>query len=630
MTNSRILVFAVMMFLLLNITILIYTQIRISEFSQTPMADTAFASGVAELCINDPPYNLIVNCNLTIPWGYAYTCSNITANDNYPLTIFSYSSLFLTNNTLFSISNSGLINFSAPKSAIGNHVVRITVYDDSKCSNNMYSQDYNISIFDANHPPYLATMIPNASISNGTSVSYYLNDYFKDPDNDNLTYDYIQLASGLASVSLDNNSLVTIKASSCGDFKVFFIATDPYSLTATSNVVKYTISGCPLPQGSQNSGSGSGSGSDNYLCTSDWRCARWSNCNIGNKTTLECRDYNACDPNHYLEVLEKNCTYVPEIYQCEENWNCTDWNPCIKSIQSRSCLDQNSCGTNFTKPLELQNCSLITSCFNGIKDGNETGIDCGGVCAPCKNIEAPTTINSINTNVLIASGLTFGMIALFLYAFRKHLQKYFASFKKKTKTKQILIKDAQKERLLQQTYIIQTRLEEKKYSSVQSGIALFLRDYFKELLGVEHLTKDTLLKGLGNLKDKELAKQMFEFYSRLAPLEMHKADADYMELQELLDMMLQHIYLVSEFTEKDAIICIKERSFETDDGLERGYIKLSNIYIALQFSELGPAKKLYEELLKDYDALLVMEKRSIFNDIMLAYGMIRYLEDQEK
>ena len=273
---------------------------------------------------------------------------------------------------------------------------------------------------------------------------------------------------------------------------------------------------------------------------------------------------------------------------------------------------------------------MITSCFNGIKDGNETGIDCGGVCAPCKNIEAPTTINSINTNVLIASGLTFGMIALFLYAFRKHLQKYFASFKKKTKTKQILIKDAQKERLLQQTYIIQTRLEEKKYSSVQSGIALFLRDYFKELLGVEHLTKDTLLKGLGNLKDKELAKQMFEFYSRLAPLEMHKADADYMELQELLDMMLQHIYLVSEFTEKDAIICIKERSFETDDGLERGYIKLSNIYIALQFSELGPAKKLYEELLKDYDALLVMEKRSIFNDIMLAYGMIRYLEDQEK
>ena len=118
---------------------------------------------------------------MTIPWGYAYTCSNITANDNYPLTIFSYSSLFLTNNTLFSISNSGLINFSAPKSAIGNHVVRITVYDDSKCSNNMYSQDYNISIFDANHPPYLATMIPNASISNGTSVSYYLNDYFKGP-----------------------------------------------------------------------------------------------------------------------------------------------------------------------------------------------------------------------------------------------------------------------------------------------------------------------------------------------------------------------------------------------------------------------------------------------------------------
>ena len=246
-------------------------------------------------------------------------------------------------------------------------------------------------------------------------------------------------------------------------------------------------------------------------------------------------------------------------------------------------------------------------------------------------LRLPTNVPSpISTNVLIAGGLTLAMIGLFLYAFRKQLEKFFGTFKKKKKAKLILLKDAQKERLLQEIYILQSRLDEKNMVISYAGIGLFLRNYFKEVLGIEHLSKENLLKGLGNFKEKGLVKILFDFYSRLAPLEGHKGGENSIELQTILDMMLQHIYFVSEFTEKDAIVCVKERSLDTTDALDLGYLKLSNIYIALEFTELGAAKRLYTELLSLYDTMLVLEKQHIFYDILLVYYMIMYVDVQEQ
>ena len=349
MINSKMLGVIVIMFLVLNMGVFIYTQSTISNLTPSIIAGTAYASGTAAFCINQPPYGLINNCNFVIPWGFNYSCNSFAASDNNPNTVFSYSSIFPNNDTLFNISANGTINFNPPKSAIGNHTVRIFVYDNSPCIDNYYFQDYNVSIYHKNHPPYLASFIPDGVMLNGTNNNYYLNDFFKDPDNDNLTYLFVPLTAGIASVTIDNNSLVTIKGNSCGDFKVFFIATDPYNLTATSNLVKYSVLGCPAPPvGSSSGGSGGGGGGYNQLCTPNWRCGSWSDCSPTNKSTLECQDYSVCDPNDYMQFFEKNCTYVPEVYNCLENWNCTDWSPCINNTHSRSCLDLNSCGTNTT------------------------------------------------------------------------------------------------------------------------------------------------------------------------------------------------------------------------------------------------------------------------------------------
>ncbi len=43
--------------------------------------------------------------------------------------------------------------------------------------------------------------------------------------------------------------------------------------------------------------------------------------------------------------------------QCEETWICTNWTECLNSTQSRTCIDNNSCGTEESKPSETQECN---------------------------------------------------------------------------------------------------------------------------------------------------------------------------------------------------------------------------------------------------------------------------------
>lgn len=42
---------------------------------------------------------------------------------------------------------------------------------------------------------------------------------------------------------------------------------------------------------------------------------------------------------------------------CVENWTCTSWSSCSGGVQTRTCTDQNSCGTELNKPAESQSCS---------------------------------------------------------------------------------------------------------------------------------------------------------------------------------------------------------------------------------------------------------------------------------
>jgi hypothetical protein len=70
--------------------------------------------------------------------------------------------------------------------------------------------------------------------------------------------------------------------------------------------------------------------------------------------------------------------------KCTEQWICAEWGNCtIQNLKFRTCEDSNKCDTNENKPNETEACEYIGSCFDGIQNNGETGIDCGGLCLPC-------------------------------------------------------------------------------------------------------------------------------------------------------------------------------------------------------------------------------------------------------
>ncbi|MFH1802337.1 MAG: 6-bladed beta-propeller [archaeon] len=66
----------------------------------------------------------------------------------------------------------------------------------------------------------------------------------------------------------------------------------------------------------------------------------------------------------------------PSSPSCEENWTCTDWSECVDEIRSRVCTDENGCGAELDKPLEVLDC-LVGEGGEGEEDGGEGGADLG-------------------------------------------------------------------------------------------------------------------------------------------------------------------------------------------------------------------------------------------------------------
>ena len=57
----------------------------------------------------------------------------------------------------------------------------------------------------------------------------------------------------------------------------------------------------------------------------------------------------------FLENVEKRVALVYlqkiENLTCIENWNCSEWGPCVNNFKTRICVDLNLCGTNNLKPI---------------------------------------------------------------------------------------------------------------------------------------------------------------------------------------------------------------------------------------------------------------------------------------
>lgn len=88
-------------------------------------------------------------------------------------------------------------------------------------------------------------------------------------------------------------------------------------------------------------------------CVENWNCVSWSGCTEQSIQTRTCTDTNSCGTNNNKPSTTQSCTYTAT---CSEDWECTDWSSCASGQKTRTCTDANTCGTTENKPEEQQTC----------------------------------------------------------------------------------------------------------------------------------------------------------------------------------------------------------------------------------------------------------------------------------
>ncbi|MFH0840973.1 MAG: hypothetical protein V1865_03285, partial [bacterium] len=154
---------------------------------------TSITSGTTSICINHPPTITVIN-NESSRHGFLYT-QQITASD-----VESHSLIYSDNSSIFNISDSGLISFTALAEHIGNQTFLVTVADNvSGCPLN------TSGYFWLNINNTLPTVISVADQSVYSNSNFALQVNASDLDNDTLTY-------------FDNTSLFEINSSGAINF----------------------------------------------------------------------------------------------------------------------------------------------------------------------------------------------------------------------------------------------------------------------------------------------------------------------------------------------------------------------------------------------------------------------------
>ena len=244
-------------------------------------------------------------------------------------------------------------------------------------------QERNDTFTITNRPPYLFADFPNLTIQAGRSVSGFdLNDYFKDPDFDFLTF--TEVSPTVIDITITSLGIVTITPNPTiqGNYTIRFTADDSFD-TAQSNIITLTI--LPITFPPPQSGAGGGGGPTGA---------------------------------------------APPPDPCIPEWECSEWDACLPTgIQLRTCTDINNCATADDMPDIIRDCEYIGTCYDNIKNCHsglcEIGVDCGGPCEPCPvdlvededeipaEVDRPSPIDQIPEPVRRASyiGLIIALIA---------------------------------------------------------------------------------------------------------------------------------------------------------------------------------------------------------------------------
>lgn len=613
------------------------------------------ASGSVSICINNPAIINISDCPNNLTQGDVVSCL-ITASDEDNPTL-TFSSEFIGEPDLFSIRTWGLISFTANQSFVGNHTVNITVDDESECET--FSELYSFSVDNENDPPYLSTQIPNQELTEGEILNLFLTDFFTDPDGDVLSFSRTITTNLIVSIS---GNKVSITSAECGySENILFTAKDPYNLSADSNIVRVTVN-CVSDTGGTDTGSGGGGGGggggSSNICEPQYTCGNWEDCSSDGTQRKKCVDMMDCD-NVQISYLYRECRYVEHCYNEVLDFDetgidcggrdCKTCPTCYDGIQNgdETGID---CGGNICEACEHctngiqdydetgidcggEECVACPSCDDGIQNGDENGVDCGGsYCEPCTVIQKPSLVGSTTPWPAYLAGVMIILLILLL-TYKFYRQKLKAFF---IKLRIILAGRLPKEELLEKiiadNLIRELSILVEKYNKLGKleqtlifDLIAIGRVYFVKAFNVKNTIMDKELFPIIDKKkySNNLTNILKGFFKKIELIERGEIKPKAEEFEEMIEELKEIIYLTSPWQPRKGIMHKRENVNELV-GEDRVYALVHNALFALEFGEYDEALKIYIEMMKEYDNLLMVEKEHVYPDIIRLYKEILY------
>jgi hypothetical protein len=258
---------------------------------------------------------------------------------------------------------------------------------DERGLNSSYA--WEITVLNKNRRPYVKFPLPNLVVTPETEGGLFnIYNYIADPDNEKLVFDVyfvdearpdeLRNQSRVFNISVDDIGIVSIKRVS-DLFLTQFVrirATDPHGASAITQpfMVRFATSEDKfeffqqLPKTEK--------------CIIDIVCADWSECLPEGLRVRECFDQNNCNQENNIFVESEECDYDATCFdgiknQGEEGIDCGG--PCEPCA---TCFDgiknQGEEGIDCGGP-----CEPCPTCFDGVQNQGETDVDCGGPCRPC-------------------------------------------------------------------------------------------------------------------------------------------------------------------------------------------------------------------------------------------------------
>ena len=374
-------------------------------------------------------FNVNLSNYVSVAPLFDHLLTNLTINERdnltYDINCTDYNEdniTYLTNSTFFDVDpETGIFEWTPINNETGTHDFALTCSDGLLNTTDVLA----INVLNINFSPTL-TAIGNRSMNAGFLFTYTLTG--TDLDYDNLTF-YSNSSIFVVNATTGEINFSPV-VSQAGTYEVLFWVSDGY--LNDSEIAFWTIVDPNATEGGEGEGEG-GEGTEGtegeggsstgeggqvlfepYVCREQYLCSSWDACQPDNTQLRNCNDLNGCGTEFRLPQTERACVYNP---------TCSDG---IMNGDETGIDCGGSCGACFVPSQE-------PTCFDGIQNGDETGIDCGGSCEACqKEVKAavalpfPVEVEELQRNFpwlfLLLMLLLILLIMLFDYLWVRYMR----------------------------------------------------------------------------------------------------------------------------------------------------------------------------------------------------------------